>query len=207
MAEIAFPSVTVSGFQMRVDDSGRRYYDSPFSPESYLVGPGWTRLAGSITFTPMSFIEDAALQAFLLDLDGDSNDHVFLPWFRDQGRGGEGVFPPGTTFSAPTVANSGLDETSLSFTATFDKRYSDDDVFMHVGAVLTLNGTLVRVRTVTSYGGGDARLVVFPRVESASPNVVTEGRIKARLTASTALLGRSGKLGFGPITIPWVQVP
>ena len=208
MAEIAFPTCTVNSFAYRVDDSGRTRYESAYGPQDYVVGPGWSRLAGSIGFTPMSDAEDAALQAFLLDLDGDSDDHVYLPWFRDAGRGGEGVFPPGTTFNVTAAADSGTDETAVQFAASMDKRYTDADVFMHVGAVLTLNDVLVRVRTVNSYGGGDASLVVFPRVPSASPNVVREGRVKARLAASTALLGRTGKVpGRNPILIPWVEVP
>ena len=207
MAEIAYPMVTTSSFAYRVDDSGRTRYVSAYGPQDFVVGPGWSRLRGTFTFTPMSVAEDAALQAFLLDLDGDSDDHVYLPWFRDAGRGGEGVFPPGTTFTVIALADSGTDESALQFSANMDKRYSDADVFMHPGAVMTLNDVLFRVRTVNSYSGGDASLVVFPRIESASPNVLREGRVKARLEASTALLGRTGKVGLAPVTLPWVQVP
>ena len=71
MAELSLPDVTMSVFGFRVDDSGRTIYESAYSADEYRVGPGWTRLAGTVQFAPVSWEEDAALHGFLLDLDGD----------------------------------------------------------------------------------------------------------------------------------------
>ena len=199
MAEISFPAVTVSGFRVDVDD-GTTAYQSAYSLDEFNVKTGPTRLTGNIRFAPSTWAEDALLQAFLLDLGDDPDHHVFLPWYRDGGRG-EGVFSPGATFAVTSVADVGTVESTLVFT------YGADDTFLYpnVGAMMSLNDVLVRFRTVEHVES--TRTVtarVFPRVASASPNALTEGRVKARLT--TALLGRTTKRGLDPVTMPWREV-
>ena len=198
-------------FGFRVDDFGRVRYESPYANADFTTGPGRTRLAGRVRFAPMTWAEDAALQGFLLDLDGDSTDHVYLPWFRDGGRDGEGVFPFGTTFAVTSLADAtrGARETTrLNATYTLPSDASEDQVELHVGSVMTLNDTLVRfVVGGVVQGGGSIVAHVFPRVESASPNVLREGRVKARIRASRTLLERSGQTGLDPIVLPWVEVP
>lgn len=204
MPEIAIPQCTVSGFSFRVDDRGRVIYPSAYSGNDFVVGPGRSRLAGTITFAPHDDVEESALQGFLFDLDGDSNDYVMLPWRRDPRDGAEGVFPSGTKLTVTSVADSGTDETSMAFTFELPADATADQVQAHVGAVMTLNGVLVRFRTV-AVAGTSVSGTVFPRVASASPNVLTEGVVKARVQASAQLMARRGKLPQ-EVTLPWVQI-
>lgn len=212
MAEIAWPGVTVSDFRLGVDDRGRVVYPAAYTAADFIVKSGATRLAGNVTFAPATFAEDAALQGFILELDGDSDDYVMVPIFRDQHRSGEGVFGAGTTFAVTSVADSGDDATAIAFGYTVTDRAMLAQTELHVGSVMSLNGTLVRFTTVNhtppSTGvAGTVSGVVKPQVESASPNVLTEAVVKAQFRGAGALLARTSKRGLDPLTISFYQVP
>ena len=202
MALIPFPPVTVAAFRFGIDDGGRVEYRSSAEPRSYRVGPDWSRLVGTIVLAPMSDLEGRALDGFLLDLDGDANHQVLVPWDRqparlassDDGRtptgAGEGVFAPDTALTITGFADgAGDDDTTLSISWA-----PAGDAEVGVGSILLLNGVLCKLRAVAAYDAdaGTASATAAPigiaagtRIEAGSPNSLAEGVVKAEFTAAS----------------------
>ena len=214
MATIDFPACSIAGFNLGVSDQGRVRYTSQYTPSEFVVDAGFTRLAGWARFAPATWAEDADLLRFILEVGMDGANDTMVPIFQDKHRQGEGfVFPFGTTFAAPTVADSGDDATAITFGFTVPNRGSLSQIELHKGAVLTLNGTLVYFTADPTYAPpatgvvGAVSGVVKPRVASASPNVISEAVVKARFRESQAGVSRTTKAGLDPIQMSWTQVP
>lgn len=213
MATVAFPpNVGVERFSWRVDAPGRRVIESPYGPSDFVVGAGWTRLAGTVTLAPGSDADDHELAAFLGALDGDDND-VLMPL--------GGALFVGAAFSetTATVANTVRDASratsalALASPVTVNERRLSTSrpagyLPFASGAGIVLVDGVPRALTgaVMSSGAVATRSIETSR-SPAKSGAKVEFAIKVRMLAGSVLVDDGPGPGLDPITLPWRQLP
>lgn len=197
MAKVAFPDVQIRAITHRIY-GGVEELNSPIG--SYLVGPGWRRVSGTVTLKPGTPEEDVALNRFMLELGGDDNE-VALPWYHYEGNAG--MFPQGTTFSGTTLTGAAL---TFSYTLPSSTTDADIDVTFARGMMI-VNNFPVHCTFADAPKAGDAACTVAPPPPTRDPVTVAEF-INVRMQASGVPLQQEGspKRGLTPVTIPWKSI-
>ena len=207
MALIPFPNgLHIVGFDWRVADAGSVVVESAYAPTDFVVGAGYSRLAGTIHVKAAGFREEGLLQSWHHQLAGDDNE-CFLPFDREWNGG---VFPFGTTFQAGAAADAmagELEASSVTLNYALPSGFGVSDIDLQVGSHLTLGTQTVATVTevTTAATATQAVVVMIPRVVAGAVSV-REAVVKARLRGSQVRLFR-GQSGFLYSTgYPWREV-